>query len=161
MNKKNEDINKANEDYLTKRLTTLLKDEQNSSWVETFYKSRTDRFIAENNKIWTTGRIFIPISIAIFGVYATLEGPTLKQLGILASISIILLVIWEMISITHKRFQTAHEQWLTRIDKVMKVDLPPVSKKGVGLGTLRKALIICVSLVWFCLALNHPDVGVI
>jgi len=162
-NQNNNSEEKTKEKILQERLKFLALKSETSGWIETIYKSRTDRLISENSKIWTTGRIFIPVSIGVFGVYATLEHPTLTQTYILAAISISLLLIWQAISFVHKNFQTVHSDWLERIEKVIEIE-SPIKEEGFlekvfKLGKIRLALIVIVILLWAAIIITNSIYG--
>lgn len=153
---------KSNQEaLLLKRLKELSEKPETSGWIETIYKSRSDRLISENDKIWTTGRIFIPISVGVFGVYATIDTPKLSQVSILATISISLLLIWQAISFVHKKFQTTHSDWLERIEKVVWLETPKKKEtfleRIIKLGRIRGLLIITIIIIWSIIILSHPN----
>jgi len=133
---------------LHSRLQPLTTDERGSGWLKTLYEKRTDRFSSDNDKIWTTGQILIPIAIGAFGVYAALKDPDLYQVLILAFLSVGLLVIWELIALVHRRFQGIHECWLDAIEQHLSVKPTAIPRRRMQLKVARRLLIVIVFAVW-------------
>ena len=135
---------------LSSRLQQLITNEQGSDWLKTLYEKRTDRFISDNDKIWTTGQILIPIAIGAFGIYATLTKPDIYQVLILALLSVGLLVIWELIAVVHRRFQDIHECWLDAIEQ--RLSIKPretaIPRRRMSLKVARRLLIVIVFAAW-------------
>ena len=74
-------------------------------WLKEIYKHYQARFLSDNNRIWTTAAIFIPLSLAPFVVLIRENEFTLIQLIVIATISSLFLVAWLAIAESHKQYQ--------------------------------------------------------
>ena len=89
------------------------------------YESYTSRFLADNEKIWTVGSIIIPVSLAGFAAFTTIQNPQVWHVVVLGFGSISMLFIWEKIADTHKKFQDKSMNWINAIEQVIKEQNPP------------------------------------
>ena len=46
----------------------LAENESREDWKQSLYQNYTNRFLSDNNRIWVTGGIFIPVALAAFVV---------------------------------------------------------------------------------------------
>jgi hypothetical protein len=132
-------------------------------WLAILYESRCNRFLAENAKIWETGRIFITVSLALFAVYGALKpANSLEAVG-LAALSVAFLFIWIIVAENHRRFQNHHEYWLNAIERALRIHAPKPRKSQwwppsewwppakwwpPSIYFMRWALFIIVTLAW-------------
>jgi hypothetical protein len=71
-------------------MTKEMKDEDKSKWLQTLYTSYLNRMFSDNERIWRTGALFVPLSLSAFAAYANTKIQGLKLLVIsIASIFII------------------------------------------------------------------------
>jgi|GEM_PF-4250374 len=83
--------------------TTDKTDAKHNMWLQVIYEQRTQRFINDNNKIWTTGSIFIPLSLAGLAGFKDLTPASITLLGVG---SVLLMFFWVLIADNHRAFQT-------------------------------------------------------
>jgi hypothetical protein len=114
-------------------LESLAKTCNGEKWLQLLYSSYLNRFLSDNGRIWTTGQLMVPLSLAPIAVVPTLkEALTVFNLFVLAVPSISLIWLWLVIAENHRAFQNKSEQWLSEIEKVMKVNKPG-GPKGDGI----------------------------
>lgn len=129
-----------------------------SDWIGDIYEMRTNRFVAENEKIWITGRIFVPAAFLSVGVLKIGRETDLSQLLIVTVLSIALVVYWHLIAVAHRRFQIFHLVWLEEIELIRGtyVDMP---KARWSLEEARKCFLwLFVGgwiFVWLCILLSR------
>jgi hypothetical protein len=71
--------------------------------VQLLYTKYFDRFVNDNNRIWYTGNLFIPLSLAgLIGIGPLSLTPTI----ILGVSSIFLMLCWVLVAENHRAFQT-------------------------------------------------------
>ncbi|UOR06880.1 hypothetical protein MUN82_07205 [Hymenobacter aerilatus] len=83
-------------------------------WVKKLYDSYTNRFINDNNKIWSTGNIFIPLSLAgLFKLHEMNQTETwLVGIG-----SVILMLFWVLVAESHRAFQNKAREVANQIER--------------------------------------------
>jgi hypothetical protein len=110
---------------------------QSDEWLRTLYERYTDRFIHDNNRIWTTGSIMIPISLAAFGALPMIACPKLIHLVILGLASVTLIVSWLVIAENHRAFQEKSMAWIAAIERAIGIeDIAPPKLQGNRLNRL-------------------------
>ncbi len=117
----------ATVEYLVKCLqkmsqTQIEKGDDPDIWLEILYQHYSERFTEDNNKIWTTASILIPISLAGFGAVATINQPSITQVVILMFASIALFTIWLVIAENHRAFQQKNQAWVVAIERIIGVE---------------------------------------
>lgn len=152
---------------LTKVIAKMMEDQREqgndaNAWLQTLYQSYGKRFLSDNNRIWSTGSIFIPLSLAGFAAVVSLKHPHWPQIAILMFVSIMLMFTWIVIAENHRAFQQKSEAWLVAIERAMKLKAERQLKvKGnflnnllTGKGAIQKMrwlLLLAVILGWTCI----------
>ena len=88
-------------------------------WLRTLYDSYNKRFLSDNNRIWTTGSIMIPLSLAGFAALPTLQCPPFISLLSLALASTAVIVSWLLIAENHAAFQEKSLAWIIAIEETV------------------------------------------
>lgn len=73
--------------------------------LEVLYKSYTDRMLADNERIWRTGAIFVPAALALFVALGTLKHIYLWHVLSFGLSAIFLMWLWLVIAKNHRSFQ--------------------------------------------------------
>ena len=141
-----------------KRIHLSLRD-KDDKWLLELYRVHVDRFKIENDRIWQTGTIFVPLSFAAFGAYAQLESPNAFTVAALGIGSTALLWVWDLIANNHRHFQESHRTWMDAIEDVLSkrpsgITAPRTPKNQWGLPSIRLGLMAGFSFLWFCLLLT-------
>lgn len=116
------------------QLDQLAQDkEHGSKWLQLLYSSYLQRFLSDNNRIWSTGQLMIPLALApITAIPALGVDPAIPRLVFLAIPSTTLIWLWLVIAENHRAFQENSQEWLGEIEKVLKVRKPGPDKKLGG-----------------------------
>lgn len=92
---------------------------QADGWLRTLYESYTQRFLSDSSRIWITGLIMIPLSLAAFAALPTIEKPTFIHLLVLAIASVAVMVSWLVIAENHRAFQEKSRAWIVAIEETL------------------------------------------
>lgn len=92
-----------------------------NAWLQILYQSYASRFLSDNERIWNTGAIVIPLSLAGFVAVISLNKPQWPQVIVLMTGSIVLMFIWLMIAENHRAFQQKSQAWLVAIERTLKL----------------------------------------
>ncbi len=103
--------------------------EGGKAWL-LLYKAHVDRMLSDNERIWRTGAIFVPLSFAGFGAFAA--HPTVASAAIIGGASSALMLIWNVIAENHRSFQQTHEVWIRAIEDTIGIPPGPEKKKAEG-----------------------------
>ena len=128
-------------------------------WLRSFYQLYTQRFLSDNNHIWTTGAIMIPASLAGFAVVAGANNITIGPIVVLGIASTLLMFSWVVIGENHRAFQNKSLAWIKAIEKVVGINdtfCPKILDEGsVGfvvksgmVQEMRWGLLLLVFLGW-------------
>ena len=90
---------------------------------ETLFKHYTDRMLADNERIWRTGALFVPISLAAFAAFAAIKCPQVWHILVLGIPSVGLMFAWIVVAENHRSFQQNSEAWLVALRRVVGLDL--------------------------------------
>jgi hypothetical protein len=90
--------------------------DQKAQIVQLFYTTYFERFLNDNNKIWSTGNIFIPLSLA--GLIS-LNSLALPYTCLLALGSMALMRFWVLVAENHRAFQTNAQTIMEAIEGYM------------------------------------------
>ncbi len=123
------------------QLTERLKDrpsEQRDEWLRTLYENYTQRFISDNERIWTTGAIMIPLSLSGFVALTAIEQVKTVHLVFLAAASFLVILVWLIIAENHRAFQQRALVWTEAIECVL--GLEGACKSKVRGGFLNRLL---------------------
>lgn len=99
-------------------------------WLRTLYVVYAERMRADNERIWGTGSIFIPLAVAGFAAFVGIAKPQLWHVGVLGFASTALAVSWLFIAENHRAFQQNSEAWLVAIHELL--GIPYGGPKAVG-----------------------------
>lgn len=108
---------------LEERLRTLRSSASDNrdvdEWLRALHQSYTSRFLSDNNRIWTTGAIMIPLSLAPLAGMATLDSPEFAQRLVLGVASMITISAWVLVAENHHAFQRKSMAWMEAIERAM------------------------------------------
>lgn len=90
-----------------------------NAWLQILYQHYGSRFLSDNERIWSTGTIFIPVSLAGFVALMAVEDPTCAHVTVLMIGSVLVLFIWLMIAERHRAFQQKSLAWLEAIERTI------------------------------------------
>lgn len=82
-----------------------LSDANSQEWLRAIYQNRAARFASDNDAIWKTGAVMIPVSLGAFIVPMQVNLHSVWQELVLAIASIGLMFLWLMISVNLRAFQ--------------------------------------------------------
>jgi len=100
--------------------------------LEALLKHYTDRMLSDNERIWRTGALFVPISLAAFAAFAALKCPHWWHVLVLGLPSFGLMLAWIVIAENHRAFQQKSEAWIVAILQVLGLDGPRQVKVKAG-----------------------------
>jgi hypothetical protein len=89
-------------------------------FLRTMYQVKSQQFLSDNGRIWSTAALLIPLSLAPFGL-AIGNGRNAAQLLLLAFASVLLVGSWLLIAEAHRNFQNASLNWMIGIEEVFGV----------------------------------------
>lgn len=92
------------------------------AWLQILYQNYSNRFHSDNDKIWSTGSILIPLSLAGFAAVVSVQNLGWPHVVVLASASIALMLVWLVIAENHRAFQQKSEAWLIAIERTIKLE---------------------------------------
>lgn len=157
-----------------KLIEGFLKEPNNKDrkekWLTLLYKTYFDRMLSDNQRIWTTAAIFIPVALAGFGAYASLSPVTLDKALLLALASCFLICFWLIIAEHHRTLRNKSEAWTVAIRETVTLEDSESSKLVINwmnlLGSFPRAaqitgyfLAVVVTMAWaviiFYLAETH------
>jgi len=134
-------------------------DGNTQDWLMTLYKSRADRMLSDNERIWRTGSLFVPLSLSAFAALISIKHPKSLQVLILGLASFALIWCWMFIAENHRAFQQKSEAWLVAIeetiglkntgsDKVKGNLLNRALTRGGAVQRTRWVLAIAITAMW-------------
>lgn len=112
-------------DAVSEALNAMLKAHRekgitdSSKWLEALFKHYSDRMLSDNERIWRTGALFVPIALAAFAALTAIKLLQLWHIVALAAPSMTLMWAWIVIAENHRSFQQKSEAWLIAIQRVM------------------------------------------
>src|SRR3989344_4582485 len=107
---------KAKRDYFEEEVVKLMgiiakmiedqrkQGQDPNAWLQTLYQNYANRFLSDNGRIWSTGSILIPLSLAGFAAVVGLDAPRWPHVVVLMFASIALMFIWLVIAENHRAF---------------------------------------------------------
>ena len=125
---------KAKRDYFEEEVVKLMgiiakmiedqrkQGQDPNAWLQTLYQNYANRFLSDNGRIWSTGSILIPLSLAGFAAVVGLDAPRWPHVVVLMFASIALMFIWLVIAENHRAFQQKSEAWLAAIERTIKLE---------------------------------------
>ncbi len=130
---------------------------QNDQWLTVEYQRRLQQFLSDNNRIWTTGSLFIPLSLAGLTAVPNMMEKSPILVILLSVASSTLALFWQFIADRHRSWQDEHQVWMDAIDK--SVGLPKFelnTRLGKVLKT-RTNLVRLVTAIWSVVVLMALD----
>ncbi len=91
--------------------------QESQEWLRVLYKTYSERSTADNQLIWTTGSILLPLSLGLFAAIPNVA--TWYQLLALACASVFLILFWNLIADNHRSARLQWEARLTAIERVI------------------------------------------
>ena len=154
-------------DHIRDQLKTYLENNPNGEgWIKALHETYTQRFLSDNNRIWMTGGIMIPVSLAGFAIPVQSGSLSLLPLAVLGFASVGIMLSWLIIAENHRAFQNKSLAWVVAIEESLGLTDPFGAKiiddslfSGfVGNGAVRLMrwfLLIGVILGWLSVWLGH------
>lgn len=78
-------------------------------WLKTLYKSFSDRMLSDNERIWRTGAILLPLSLSTFAAVVSIKDLHTWHIVVLGFTSSALIWSWLFIAENHRAFQQKSE----------------------------------------------------
>jgi hypothetical protein len=134
------------------------------TWLQILYGAYHDRFLADNQSVWSNGNLFVPFSLSAFAIYATQSGMGETQFLALALASSALALFWLVNAENHRAFQDKSMARLLAIERVIgltstRAKLPDpedtVNRVLAGRGAVKRMIrfyAFGVPLLWLLLA---------
>lgn len=91
-------------------------------WLENLYNHYVQQFISDNNRIWTTGSIMIPLSFSPFAIFPSANSLHFIYTILLAIASISIYFAWLVLADNHKAFQNKSLHWIIAIQKTIGIN---------------------------------------
>ena len=129
-------------DRIKEKLGEMMEAERKAKrdpnlWLRVLYSSYLSQMLSDNDNIWKTGAIFVPLSLAGFAAFVSLETPTLLQTFVLMFASFGLMVSWLIVAENHRAFQQKCNAWLVAIQEIINITgLKNVKVRGNFLNRL-------------------------
>lgn len=103
-------------DNLRKQLKNIPSDERHE-WLRTLHSNYTQRFTKDNERIWTTGAIIIPLSLGGFVAFISIKDPTRPHAYVIGIASILLMLSWVFVAENFRAFQDKSLAWIRAVEK--------------------------------------------
>ncbi|MDX1700213.1 MAG: hypothetical protein R3250_06310 [Melioribacteraceae bacterium] len=118
--KKVEEVVKEIKVELQKFMENFEGDEDNlDEWLRTLYDSFLNRMLSDNERIWKTGVLFIPLSLSAFGALIAIDNIIWWKVAVLGFASSTIIRVWNIIAENHRTFQQNSEAWLIAIQETI------------------------------------------
>jgi hypothetical protein len=133
--------------------------DETKEWIKELYKSLNARFLSDNNRIWSSAAVFVPVAFAAFAALVNIKQPTWHHALVLGIASTGLLAYWASIADRHREFQDQVVDWLIAIEERAGLPEggswkgPPVREQGMRVQDLRWTLVGLVFFAWLALIL--------
>ena len=101
-------------------------------WLETLHKHYSDRMLSDNERIWRTGALFVPISLASFVGLTAIDCLKFWHTIVLGFPFMALMWAWIVIAENHRSFQQKSEVWLIELERAMYLITPHEKKIEKG-----------------------------
>lgn len=90
-----------------------------SDWLKTLYTAFLNRMLSDNERIWRTGAILVPLALSAFAALVAMKDLDAWEVAVLGSASSVLLWWWLIIAENHRAFQQKSEAWLVAIQETV------------------------------------------
>ena len=138
--------------------STLRKNDSTyNEWLQALYSNYTTRFISDNNRIWVTGSIMIPLALSGFVLLPMVKKPEIILLLPIALSSSIVLLAWNLIADKHRDFQDKSLAWLKAIEEVIDIRVQKPFGK-VSVRAIRWILLLAVVIAWLIVLIHWPEI---
>lgn len=138
-----------------------------SDWLKLIYENRLQRFLHDNDRIWSSGALLLPLSLAPFLVLPSIRHPRVGHFAILGLASSILILAWLVIAESHRRYQTRSFETLKAIERHVGLHLPaaagapdlrgiPRLTRPLGARWARRSIALSVPVLWIVAAIVWP-----
>ena len=134
-----------------------LEPSERNRWLQSLHHDYTQRFTADNSRIFGSGAIMIPVSLAAFVVPVLAEDAGLLPLVVLGVGAIALMALWNLIADRYWAFQNAQRAWIVAVERTIGVTERP-RPKVFPVHTARRALTWLVAIGWL---VNWYDVWLV
>jgi hypothetical protein len=133
--------------------------------LKMLYEGRLQQFIADNNRIWTTGALLVPLALAAFFALASIDHPQLEHFIVLGAASSLLGFFWLSIAEGHRGFQDLSHAWMTAIEARFGVrrNAPKGTlierqrrERRVRIQIVRYFIVAAIPILWIIAALWWP-----
>jgi hypothetical protein len=128
-------------------------------WLPRIYEARLQRFLHDNDRIWSSASLLVPLSLAPFLALSSVEDLGTAHFVILGAASSVLMALWLVIAESHRVYQDKSLAWLHAIEHHagVKTSSRPASARKVPSARLaRRLLAIAVPALWLAAALWWP-----
>lgn len=88
-------------------------------WLKTLYTAFANRMLSDNERIWRTGAILVPLSLSAFAALVAMNPLSPWKVAVLGAASSALLWFWLVIAENHRAFQQKSEAWLLAIQETV------------------------------------------
>jgi hypothetical protein len=138
---------------LADHLTTVEAD-----WLPRIYEARTQRFLHDNDRIWSSGSLLVPLSLAPFLALSSIENLRAAHFVFLGIASTLLMFLWFVIAESHRRYQDESLLWITAIESQVGVtfDWGFGFRRKLRARWARRVLAISVPTLWLAAGLWWP-----
>lgn len=126
-------------------------------WLMKIYDARLQRFLHDNDRIWSSGSLLVPLSLAPFLALASIESPELAHLIVLGTASTMLVAFWLLIAESHRSYQERSLEWIEEIEG--KVGVRPrdeAPSRRFPARQARRGFVVAVPLLWVIAAVVWP-----
>lgn len=96
--------------------------ELGSLTVETLWRlhsSYVQRYLADNERIWSTASLLVPLALAAFPLLVTLDEPSWRQSVVFGAASISVMYLWLAIANAHKAYQNRSYHVIRAIESLL------------------------------------------
>ena len=94
-----------------------IPEDQRHEWLRILHTNYTQRFTTDNERIWSTGAIMVPLSLSGFAIFTSIDRASLAHSIVIGLASILLMLAWIFIAENHRAFQDKSLAWICAIEK--------------------------------------------
>ena len=115
-----EEVERLKKDTLASALAGLqAQGKDPNDWLKTLYNAFGNRMLSDNERIWRTGAILVPLSLSAFAALVATTPLRPWKVAVLGAASSVLLWFWLVIAENHRAFQQKSEAWLLAIQEAV------------------------------------------
>jgi hypothetical protein len=137
------------------------------AWLLALHEHYSEQMRADNERIWTTGSILLPLSISAFAALVSIDELTRWKAFVLACGSIALIWVWLFIAENHRAFQQKSDAWLVAIKHHIGIkDTSPIKTYGNWMNNaltfrgaiqkMRWGIAFAITLAWLIVWIYVP-----